>query len=63
MRAYLQKAVDTRGGWQMAMRMMASRMLVLEDRLLRAGIDFPPDRTFAGRSYNHADVEKYDGIN
>ena len=63
LRAYLQKAADTRGGWQMAMRMMASRMLVLEDRLLRAGVDFPTDSTFAGRSHNHAGVEKYDGIN
>ncbi|MCC0035438.1 MAG: hypothetical protein H6887_09280 [Hoeflea sp.] len=63
LRAYLQKAHDTRGGWEMAARMMVSRMLILEDRLLRAGVDFPTDSTFAGGSHNHADVEKYDGIN
>lgn len=46
-RRYLQAAHDRRGGWEMAMRMMASRLLVLEDRLLRAGVDFPTDATVA----------------
>ncbi|MDF1606937.1 hypothetical protein PZ897_01970 [Hoeflea sp. YIM 152468] len=63
LQAYLQKSHDKGGGWQMAMRMMASRMLVLEDRLLRAGVDFPIDSTFANRSHNHAHVERYDSIN
>ncbi|MGI3169961.1 hypothetical protein ACRARG_12450 [Pseudooceanicola sp. C21-150M6] len=40
-RLYLQEAVNRGGGWEMAMRMMAGRILVLEDRLLRAGVDFP----------------------
>lgn len=38
---YLQEAQNRGGGWGMAMRMMARRILVLEDRLLRAGVDFP----------------------
>lgn len=40
-RRYLQEAHNRGGGWEMAMRMMARRILVLEDRLLRAGVDFP----------------------
>ena len=63
LRRYLQSAKDKGGGWEMATRMMVSRMLVLEDQLLRAGVDFPPDTTVADRSHNHADVERYDGIN
>ncbi|MCO5159603.1 MAG: hypothetical protein M9939_00585 [Mesorhizobium sp.] len=42
-RAYLQDAHNKGGGWKMAMFMMADRLLVLEDRLLRAGVDFPTD--------------------
>lgn len=42
-RAYLQDAMNKGGGWQMAMNMMADRLIVLEDRLLRAGVDFPTD--------------------
>ena len=38
---YLQEAHNRGGGWGMAMRMMARRILVLEDRLIRAGVDFP----------------------
>lgn len=38
---YLQEAQNRGGGWGMAMRMMARRILVLEDRLLRAGVEFP----------------------
>lgn len=51
-RRYLQTAQDRRGGWEMAMRMMASRLLVLEDRLLRAGVDFPTDATVGGAEAN-----------
>lgn len=40
-RRYLQEAHNRGGGWEMAMRMMARRILVLEDRLLRAGVEFP----------------------
>ncbi len=42
-RKYLQAAQDRGGGWSMAMHMMADRILALEDRLERAGIQFPPD--------------------
>lgn len=40
-RLYLQEAHNRGGGWSMAARMMARRILVLEDRLMRAGVDFP----------------------
>ncbi len=42
-RAYLQDANNKGGGWIMAMNMMADRIIVLEDKLLRAGVDFPAD--------------------
>lgn len=42
-RAYLQDAHNKGGGWQMAMLMMADRLVALEDHLLRASINFPTD--------------------
>jgi hypothetical protein len=43
-RAYLQAAVDRGGSYHMAMSMMVNRILVLEDRLLRAGVPFDEDK-------------------
>ncbi len=43
-RAYLQAAHNRGGSFHMAMGMMAARILVLEDRLLRARIDFEEDK-------------------
>ncbi|WP_430256531.1 hypothetical protein [Neorhizobium sp. DAR64872/K0K18] len=44
-RAYLQSAHDRGGSYHMAMLMMADRILVLEDRLLKARVEFPEDKT------------------
>jgi len=49
-RHFLQLANDRGGGWEMAMRMMANRILVLEDRLLRAGVKFPDCPKLEARS-------------
>lgn len=38
-RQHLQAAHDRGGGWQMAMRMMARRILKLEDWMIREGLD------------------------
>lgn len=46
-RAYLQAAHDLGGSHHMAMGMMASRLMVLEDRLQRAGISFERDAVIA----------------
>lgn len=46
-RDYLQAANNRGGGYAMAMSMMASRLVVLEDRLSRAGVSVDPDRTIA----------------
>ena len=40
-RKYLQSAHDRGGGWQMAMFMMARRIEVLQDKLVRAGLSVP----------------------
>ena len=42
-RDYLQKAHDRGGGWQMAMLMMAERILLLGDALACAQIAAGPD--------------------
>lgn len=43
-RAYLQAAHTRGGSFHMAMLMMVNRLMVLEDRLERAGIPFEADR-------------------
>lgn len=45
-RSYLQSAHEKGGSYHMAMSMMADRLLVLEDKLLRSGVDFPEDKVF-----------------
>lgn len=39
-RGYLQAAHNRGGSFHMAMLMMVNRMILLEDRLLLAGVDF-----------------------
>lgn len=46
-RAYLQASHNRGGSWHMAMGIMAYRLLVLEDKLFRAGIPFDEDKTIA----------------
>lgn len=46
-RAYLQAAHDRGGSYQMAMNMMAERVILLEDRLTRRGVAFEPDKIMA----------------
>lgn len=43
-RAYLQAAHNRGGSFHMAMLMMASRLILLEDRLLRARVPFEEDK-------------------
>jgi len=48
-RDYLQAAQNRGGGWQMAMGMMASRLIYLEDRLDRVKAPFDPDSVLPAR--------------
>lgn len=50
-REYLQAAHNRGGSYAMAMSMMAQRLVVLEDRLQRAGMPIEPDRTTARQPY------------
>jgi hypothetical protein len=59
-RAYLTAANNRRGSFQMAMLMMASRLLVLEDKLQRAGVPFPEDK--AMREYAATEEQAMRGI-
>jgi hypothetical protein len=46
-RAYLQAAHHRGGTFYMAMGMMVGRIILLEDRLTRAGVSFEPDMVIA----------------
>lgn len=46
-RAYLQRAHNMGGSHYMAMLMMVDRMVLLEDRLTRAGVAIEEDKTIA----------------